>query len=820
MGPQPTMSGPKKIRDSQKIVHFLRSELHNVTPTYSSSNNPKDLQLTLESPQVTNFTVNNSSHFTDYYLKSKDGTYERSLGDVEDLEKVYKVVRENLQVPRPKINIEKDTLAIEFEERVKNDIEYREKMLEEQRCARIVLEKKRTKSTVANQSTRANSKDHMNSSFTSQNRTLRELHEPNLADLEMINGRKKVGQYSVEVDRLVGNKISYQVFAILEKPQRPQDKPVKDVSQKEGIFRLLKEESQAEGLVISRPENENPFVKVLVKQHNPFKLDRHNTSLRKEETDGKTRIKRKWDIQGITSFSSQKTRKSHNKPTLALNDILGDCETRLKTTKANHSFTTQKEAPFVDTFMNLSVTQEYRNSVMDREYGFSLKRSSIVTPNFRLATLDERVEERNRIFGKANGKVKNIRIELEKQFDNYEKMSSRGLRLHRSSHRQTLVPRTLQKGGQSRSIKEDIIEVSDRKEIVKYQEQKNIDPYSTSGTFITQDELNKRKESINEQLNSAQALLTQSNEEDPKNANDITNTQRTQRTQSISQKENNVHPYGDQKGRRERTPSYDMDLSPVKSHSKGPRAFKVDNLSVEGIMERNDDEGFDGYQTTSKSSSRYGRFLKNVSRQNELTPSGVKRPNVMTPCNEIEDRLNKSFNDFMNVKAKADNKFKAVANMLAKDRPLINKIRHNKYDMNKVIANNIDRLRVEAETCRQEKFKESEEQRKLYLSLLDYIVNLEYNSTKLKACYYFMNVFKELLERGDKFTKENFNQLLNKIDDEKSITQIFLGVLARVIDLIKVKVEDIENNYIQNLLQKYMQESSRKRDLPRQDLVV
>jgi hypothetical protein len=116
-----------KVRDSYRVLHFLRNNL------YEGSYNPKvvhrseDTLLDMEILKPRKFSVQDSGHYTDYSLGNLYNSNEHTLLDVEDMEKVYHKVREELKLSRPKVTIhQKTNQYAEIEKRLRENIEFRE----------------------------------------------------------------------------------------------------------------------------------------------------------------------------------------------------------------------------------------------------------------------------------------------------------------------------------------------------------------------------------------------------------------------------------------------------------------------------------------------------------------------------------------------------------------------------------------------------------------------------------------------------------------------------------------------------------------------
>ena len=811
------MKAPNKTRDSQKLIHFLRSRL--MGNSYSL-NHPQDTKVTSKSFQTTNMSVMESSHFSDYSLKNKCDKYEHHLLDVEDLEKVYGVVRENLKMPRPTIILEQKESGKEFEEKVLNDPLYREKVLKIQReHARKLREAKKAKENL--------NKNLDKSILGTLESELRDVVDQSLSDkgsteektptndenktvltLEAQQISKRVGQYNVDIARHAGHKISYQVYAYVEVPKSKPKQEIQDIDPDEDIVEKMKQKiEETKRLKSIPPEEENPFLKVTIKDHNPFKRESYYVPLKDGEIDIKARMQKKWNPPDWMKFSGRNARRTFGRPWLAYNNVIGECDNKLKTTKANNSFSEYKDENLLKNLNNLSVMSEYKNSSFEREFDISLKHPTLIPKKVKLETLAEKVEDRNKIFGKLKeeekSNLKNVKEEVLKKINAYNKHSKlpkpyRSIEKPIQAHKNSTQKLGKVKGG--KILQRDSHRTS----------QNNISDFANTSSegLSPKDSVRGRNGANNDSV-----LMTDKDER-------YFHTFITQNQIDQSQKESPNK--NDQLSVTGKSESYiKRDISLINTRGKSRTISRLPQQP--GPSSQNTGRNSNGSQTKRKSvlstlSSFTGELSENDKTENlegtsALLQKGIskmtstaerKARSVPMPCDEIEDRFNKTFNEFVKVKAQADHKFKVAVETLKKDRPILNRIRYDKYRVDKMLFSHIDRFRSEAENCRVKRYKNNEDQMTLYTELLDQIVNQELNDSKLMACYYFMNVFKEILERGDVLNKITLNQILNKIDDENSFSTTFLGVIFKIIEKLKIKAEEIENESLKSHLQKYI----------------
>ena len=590
-------------------------------------------------------------------------------------------------------------------------------------------------------------------------------------------------------------------------------------------------------------EEKSPFVKVIISENNPFKRKQIFTPLKDEQINLEERMKKKWNPPDWMKFTGLSMRNSFVKPSVGLSEVIGDCQTKLKSTKANNSFNDYNDKGFLKNLQNLSNTSKHKNASLEREFNISLKHSTLVTPQIKLPTLSEKVEERNRIFGKSkeneNSKPKDIKAGIQQHIEHYEKMESRGNRSHRSSEKYSsfgrIPNRSLKKQGKrdlsggfvkrdsernSKHTEADLFNTTIFRPISRDQNKRNsgVNSQSRQGTekdekapmiFITQ---NLSTNHNQHEEDKSKILETHNQEETNKNM-EYYSPQASDTREFLSFKHAMIQEESAAEERERKTR--------IHNNINGNRlqAYARNSLLSQGVTESNleDENLHDDSEFRSTYNSKFNvlnKLFQRESRRKAETPISGRRTVKPPPisCDEIENRLNKTFTNFVNVKVKADNTFQTVLDVLKNDRPITNKIRYTNYRLDKMLFSHIDRFRNEAETCRVERYKRNSAQKKLYFEVLEYILSQELNETRLKACFYFMNIFKELLERGDDFSKEGFNEVLNKIDDEKSYTSAFLGAIIKVMEKLRVKPEEIENKTLQVHLQKFIKIMTVKKD--------
>ena len=476
----------------------------------------------------------------------------------------------------------------------------------------------------------------------------------------------------------------------------------------------------------------------------------------------------------------------------------------------------------------------------------SLKHPTLIPPKVKLASLAEKVEDRNRIFGKLKeeekAQKKSLKEELERKIDFYNRYGNRHQKPSRSNERSGILsrgaaPRLLKQKtkfdpSKSTSQRESHRDKLNLSEVALTSSESGISPkesvrgvaavrYVQSGdsiptanekdehhkafTFLTQNENQHNKE--NSQLHQ-QSLLDQSHMSIDSGLRSLTppktlahldadfgRSPERKRAKTVSR--NTILHVSSTFQQRSRG------ISVVSRGGGGPRGSVLSNISGSNVDNMDQDERI--LENTEEG------FFSNRKDIDEVVNVPKKTKNIRLPCNEIEDKLNQTFNSFMNVKRQADNKFNAAGNIIKKDRPVLNKIRYTKYQVDKMVCSHIDKFRGEAETLRVSRYKNNHDQRDLYTDICDYIVNQELNENKLTACYYFMNIYKELLERGDVLTKEGLNQLLDKVDEQKAITPLFLGVIAKVMEKLKMKPDEVWDDNLQRQLQVYTKNMSLKK---------
>ena len=837
-----------RTRDSQKVIHFLRSKLEKSQNISTSFQKGQSTNIVVESPS-TSVSINASSHFSTYSIKNKCDKFEQYLLDVENLDKVYGVVRENLGVPRPKISVPRNERNLEFELKVTNDPIFREKILAKQRQSNTKADKKKRRhqsdgfNPIINENVELQEDssvlDYSFNGFKEADTSKNATDNLDSATLEVINARKRLGQYNLDVKRYTGRKMSYQVYAYIERPKDKDNGQIEDSNLEESDINFTEDD-----LFMNQKdetEEKSPFVKVIISENNPFKRKQVFTPLKDEQINIEERMKKKWNPPDWMSFTGLSMRNSFIKPSVALSEVIGDCEIKLKSTKANNSFNDYNDKNFIKNLQNLSNTSKRKNMSLEREYNISLKHSNLVTPQIKLPTLSEKVEERNRIFGKSkeneNSKPKDIKSGIQQNIENYEKMESRGNRSHRSSEKYSsfgrIPNRILKKQGKRdlsggkrdsekypKQTEADVFNTTIFRPISRDQNKRNsgANPHSRQDTekdekapmiFITQNLSTGHNQHDEDKLKN---LETHHIEEANKNV-EYSSPQASDTREFLSFKHAMVQEESPEE-RERRTMKMNNNI-----HGNRFQAYARGSLMSQGVTESNleDENSPDDSEFRSTYNSKFNVLNKLFQRDNRrkaITPiSGrraVKAPPI--PCDEIENRLNKTFTNFMNVKVKADNTFQTVLDVLKNDRPITNKIRYTKYRLDKMMFSHIDKFRNEAESCRVERYKKNSAQEKLYFEVLEYILSQELNETRLKACYFFMNVFKELLERGDDFSKEGFNEVLNKIDHEKLYTSVFLGAIIKVMEKLRVKPEEVENKILQVHLQKFIRITSIKKE--------
>jgi len=847
---------PTKTRDSQKILHFLRKRLDPHSNNRSSGQNPDGPRSISKSANVSTMSVRQSSHYSEYSIKNKCDKYEHQLLDVEDLSKVYNVIREQINVPRPDITLAQKETNKEFEEKVNNDREFREKMIKQQ-ATKVTKQRdaKRARDSFSQRMFRPGSSrtdDLINNSYslTTQNLNdsvsyIQENEEISNLSLEAVRAKKRVGQYSVEIKRHTGRKIAYQVFTYLEKPRKENKAETQEFDNDDDfvdkVQRQIEEKKKNKNI---EKEEQNPYLKVLVKDCNPFKRESYYVPMKDEELDLENRMKKKWNPPGWMQFSGGNARSTVKKPWMPFNEVIKECQSKLKSTKANHSFNDYNDRDYIKNLHTLSSSAQFKDASFDREFNISLKHPTLVQPKVKLTSLAEKVEDRNRIFGKLKeeekSKKKSLKEELERKIDLYYRYGNRQQKPSRSMDRSGNFSRgsVISRGLKQKNIKFDPSKSTSQRE--SHRDKLNLSEaaytssesglspkesvrgaagaagrYVQSGdsipthennenkafTFLTQNEkdasaLAAPAASVNKDQTQQQSILDQSHMSiesalrsltPPKTLahldSDMPSNAGRKRAQTVA-KGSLLHvPSAFQQRSR--------GISVVSRGGGGPRrsvlsniSSNIDNMDLDERILENTDEG----------------FFSNRKDVDEVVLQ-KKTKNIRLPVNEIEDKLNKTFNSFVNVKTQADNKFKAAVNIIMKDRPILNKIRYTKYQVDKMVGTHIDKFRGEAETFRVDRYKRNHDQRDLYIEICDYIVNQELNENKLTACYYFMNVFKELLERGDVLTKEGLNQLLAKVDEQRAITPLFLGVVAKIMDKLKMKPDEIWDEDLKKQLQ-------------------
>ena len=225
-----------RTRDSQKVIHFLRSKLGKSLNVSTSVQRGQSPNLVVESPS-TSVSVNGSSHFSTHSIKNKCDKFEQYLLDVENLDKVYGVVRENLGVPRPRISVPRNERNLEFELKVINDPIFREKVLAKQRQSNIKVDKKKKRHQSDGYNPTINEDvelqednsvlDYSFNGFREVDTSKNPTDNLDSSTLEVINARKRLGQYNLDVKRYTGRKMSYQVYAYIERPKDKANGPAR-----------------------------------------------------------------------------------------------------------------------------------------------------------------------------------------------------------------------------------------------------------------------------------------------------------------------------------------------------------------------------------------------------------------------------------------------------------------------------------------------------------------------------------------------------------------------------------------------------------------
>jgi len=814
------MKGPNKTRDSQKLIHFLRSRLPAHALRNLSLNYSYETKIPSKSFNAGNMSVMESSHFSDYSLKNKCDQYEHHLLDVEDLEKVYGIVRDTLKVARPKIILEQKESGKEFEEKVLNDPVYREKVLKIQReqARKLRMAKKakenwnslplKTELGTLESELRDVVDQASSDKGSTEEKTPVNNDDKTVLTLEAQQIKKRVGQYNVDITRHAGHKISYQIYTYVEVPKSKPKQEIQDIDPEEDVVEKMKqkiEEIKKQKNV--PPEEENPFLKVPIKDHDPFKKEPGYIPLKDEEINIESRMQKKWNPPSWMKFSGNNARRTVGRPWMPYNNVISECDNKLKLTKANNSFSEYKDENLLKNLNNLSMITEYKNSSFEREYEISLKHPTLVPAKIKLQTLAEKVEDRNKIFGKLKeeekSNLKNVKDEVWKKIYTYDRNNKISRHYKSIDKVSQSIKSSAQKLGKPKQTKDS-----------QRGSQKNISDFvNTSSEGLSPKDSGRGKNGEDDrQFNTfvTQNQLDHSNRESPSKQDQLnisvdTSQHRVRDHRIVGKSDSYIKSHG---------------LSLIETRNKSKTISKLPQNQGQSsqITGRNST----GSQTKRKSglstlTSFTGEFsesdrVENLEGVSAMLPKGLKfsttlekrARSVPKPCDEIEDRFNKTFNEFVKVKAQADHKFRVAVDILKKDRPILNRIRYDNYQVDKMLFSHIDRFRNLAENCRVERYKSNEDQRALYLELLDQIVNQELHDSKLMACYYFMNVFKEILERGDVLDQKYLNEILNKVDDEKSFSTIFLGVIFKIIEKLKIKAKEIQNEALKLHLQKHI----------------
>jgi len=769
-----------KVRDSYKVIHVFRNHL------YESSHQPKIIHRSEEAiidtdlTKTKKFSVTESSHYTNYSLKNLYSKNEHYLLDVEDLDRVYRKMRDEIKIPRPKVLIDRGVNYFsEFEKRMKEDLDFRERVLKanERHLSR------RAKSVAA--------RPH-DSYF--RHGTIHELPEESLSSE---NG-SPIGKYSYKVQRLRGNKVSYEVVAFAKKSavaphsdeKRPESEKDKSSTSRSDKIEIIKDEKAK--------EDQQEFYEISIHKFNPFKRKGFYVPLKDEEIHLEERMLKRWNPPKWKQFTTADVWKATSTAFKTFDKIIGESEKKLLRNRANTSLNDYTDTSIIEDAKNLSAIEDVNDISFNREFAISLKTSSPVKPNAKLLGLHEKLEERRKLFGRTlthDFDKKDIVTTIRNKITEYSKNAKNLAKDHarQASNKQAFSPpnRLLKHRGTI------VLKPSD------LDNKRN--SLSREATHDESSLAQRRASIVKSSAKRAQAdkvtrpdatpsdvFLTQMNSISEVNDGFTLNLQRVDSHIAPSTLKVELAKQSTFAESDSQIPGNEDQLSGISQVNKAYNKLKSGNNDV---TSRQDTRSQSSKQVVKELPLRFLKTSKDYRKQ--------RARSVDVPCEELEYRLNQTCQEFMKIKIEANEKYKAALDSLQKDRPITNMIRYRKYDAKKMYLNDINDIRSIAEKERMRRFEMNESQRIFYSELLDTVVKIESNEKRLKACNYLLSLIKNLLERGDILTRETFSKILDKIDDEDSINKVFLIVVDKIMNRLKFPIDMINNKVLREKLEQF-----------------
>jgi hypothetical protein len=570
--------------------------------------------------------------------------------------------------------------------------------------------------------------------------------------------------------------------------------------------------SRGEGRVIISeevgPDPDKDFFEIPVYQVDEMKKKEAYTPILNENLDIEQRMMKRWNPPKWMQFTMGQVRRNTQVTLNEFDRTKGESEVRLIQNKAHGTKNDYNENyAYTNDVQNMSAITNLRDLSFDREYEISLKSSSPTKPKVKLKSILEKIEDKRQVFKKAmskNVEQRDITGKIVKILDEYNKlnepMQKIRLSMDKKNKKNTDSPSPKNannfKKRNSRMV-DKLVELMPNNKFSSFSqaviEESKGQPFPRSQTRIP---------SKGFQLGNC-APRSPSKRADPKTTpNIILKTTEPDSDTFVTQTNDGIRdPVRIPLQKKDSTISSFKAPSEDRADSiyQAPRLSSEVGKNVRGMkISINLNNSVDSKTQRSRSEKK-ARPPKNPNF--DEVGNIIRKVNVN--CDKVEELFNKTCQDFMKIKFESNQKFRAALNVLREDRPVTNMIRYKKYDSRDMYGNDIDQLREQAELERIRKFSANEAQRKEYNTILDEVLREEQAPSKIKACIFFFNIFKGLLERGDVLDRQKFLTLLNKIDDPSQINNIFLGVVEKFCLMLNCPHNLIQNETLKHKLEAY-----------------